>query len=87
MTLAMLCFLSTVIPAIENKFTSKQSFSAKHAGRVVSVLTVITYPVTEQESGFVLWFVMQYDVLNKTTHFFILVFLTDESLLSIYTDL
>lgn len=51
------------------------------------MLTVITYPVTEQESGFVLWFVMQYDVLNKTTHCYILVFLTDESLLSIYTDL
>lgn len=45
------CFLAIDLPAIENNiFTSKQSFSAKHAGMVVSVLTMIPDPVTDQES-------------------------------------
>lgn len=55
LTLAMVCFLAIDSPAIENNiFTSKQLFSAKHAGRVVSVLTMIPDPATEQESALVL---------------------------------
>lgn len=55
MTLTMVFFLAIDIPATENNiFTSKQSFSAKYAGRVVSPLTMIPDPVTEQESLLVL---------------------------------
>lgn len=49
MTPAMACFLAIDISAIENYiFTSKQSFNAKYASRVVSVLITIPDPAMEQ---------------------------------------
>ena len=72
----------------------KAIIQCKYASRAVSVLITIPDPAMEEglswmtslQSFLVLWFVIQYDALNKTTHCYILVSPTDESLISLYTD-